>query len=665
MYHIQLQVLQEIECLCGGLLALGYRPSDYCHYNYHNCSRATTAFPGGMASSTLFSEIEQYKFNTTFSNNGSTYQHAIPADPETATTRFEIWKRVKLLARGAFGTVWLEAEEKGQQLRAVKRIAKTNNALHLRELLTLTELKVYPKHFVQFFGWFESEEDMYFAMEYIKHGDLSKLINRNSTPIPESDVKSISRQILDGLKVMHDNDFCHRDLKPENILVVSPSPIIVKICDFGVSKRLQEGTNFRTTVGTLGYVAPEVTDLFEGDSSVYTCAADIWSLGCLIYALLTKETPFPAMRKLISYVEGLIPFPESKLVESKASQDAIAFIINLMIPEPEARLTARAALNEPWLKEEFETMGGKGRISGRARKKPPHRCADIHCAARHGNIGTVRLFTERRGSNIKVKNKQGRTPLHSAAAAGHVNLVKYLLKEGADINATGRFGETPLHCAASAGCTDVVGVLVDQGADIMSRKKDGQTPLHSAAASGHCAVLNLLLEAGADICATDKDGLTALGEATYLGRKNMAKMLLVKAEGDFTSVRDGYCRGKIVGRLRPSRDKEPPLGVVPPVSLQKEIKLRGKVIYRNSWIHGAKGLDTSPWQALMPYFSGSGYIHHGKTSVMGKGLMFVITAITRRAKVAMGHMSDPGDEHKQCHNHGGGSYLMIPAPPIV
>jgi serine/threonine protein kinase len=58
---------------------------------------------------------------------------------------------------------------------------------------------------------------MYFAMEYVKHGDLSKLINKSSAPIAESDVKSISRQILDGLKVMHDNNFCHRDLKPEVI----------------------------------------------------------------------------------------------------------------------------------------------------------------------------------------------------------------------------------------------------------------------------------------------------------------------------------------------------------------------------------------------------------------------------------------------------------------
>jgi hypothetical protein len=103
-----------------------------------------------MAPSTLLGEAERYKFNTIFSNNGSTFQHTIPANPLMAMGRCETWKRVKLLARGAFGTVWLESEEKGQQLRAVKRIAKTTNALHLRELLTLTKLTVvckYPFHF--------------------------------------------------------------------------------------------------------------------------------------------------------------------------------------------------------------------------------------------------------------------------------------------------------------------------------------------------------------------------------------------------------------------------------------------------------------------------------------------------------------------------------------
>lgn len=280
----------------------------------------------------------------------------------------------------------------------------------------------------------------------------------------------------------------------------------------------------------------------------------------------------------------------------------------------------------------------------------------MHCAAHHGNLNAVRVFAERRGSNVKLKNKQGRTPLHSAAAAGHVKLVQYLLKEGADINATGRFGETPLHCAAAAGYTDIVRILVEEGAEIMCRKKDGQTPLHSAAASGHCAVVNLLLEAGADICATDKDGLTALGEATSLGRKNMAKMLLEKEGGG--NVCGENCRGKMIKRARPSRDKGSSGNAVSLDELQRGIKLRGKG-YRNTWTRAVKEWEKppSPWQT--PFFSCGGYMRNEKASILEKSMIWMAGVVMSRVEVAMGY-NHPGDE--DC-DHGG--YRQKPAPPIV
>jgi hypothetical protein len=285
----------------------------------------------------------------------------------------------------------------------------------------------------------------------------------------------------------------------------------------------------------------------------------------------------------------------------------------------------------------------------------------MHCAAHHGNLNVVRLLAERRGSNVKLKNKQGRTPLHSAAAAGHVKLVQYLLKEGADINATGRFGETPLHCAASAGYTDIVRILVEEGAEIMYRKKDGQTPLHSAAASGHCAVVNLLLEAGADICATDKDGLTALGEATSLGRKNMAKMLLEK-EGDYSggSGCSENHRGTMIKRSRPSRDKGSS-GLIHTVSLdglQRGIKLRGKG-YRNTWTRAVKEWEKppSPWQT--PFFSCGEYIRNKNASILANSIGWMVGVVMRRVEAAM-CCNHPGDGDS---DHGG--YRQMPAPPII
>lgn len=66
---------------------------------------------------------------------------------------------------------------------------------------------------MQFFGWFEDNESIYLAMEYIKHGDLASLILERD--MNESDAKIITTQLLGGLNVMHKNNFCHRDLKPQ------------------------------------------------------------------------------------------------------------------------------------------------------------------------------------------------------------------------------------------------------------------------------------------------------------------------------------------------------------------------------------------------------------------------------------------------------------------
>ena len=64
---------------------------------------------------------------------------------------------------------------------------------------------------MEFLGWFEEPETLYIAMEYLEQGDLAKHIG---TPLPQETVQNISRQILEGLNVMHQHGIAHRDLKP-------------------------------------------------------------------------------------------------------------------------------------------------------------------------------------------------------------------------------------------------------------------------------------------------------------------------------------------------------------------------------------------------------------------------------------------------------------------
>lgn len=69
----------------------------------------------------------------------------------------------------------------------------------------------YRDHFVRSFGWYESEDSVFIAMEYLHRGDLQKHLG---APIKELEASSIAQQLLEGLAFMHDNDFAHRDLKP-------------------------------------------------------------------------------------------------------------------------------------------------------------------------------------------------------------------------------------------------------------------------------------------------------------------------------------------------------------------------------------------------------------------------------------------------------------------
>lgn len=197
-------------------------------------------------------------------------------------------------------------------------------------------------------AWFEDENNIYLAMEYLP-GDLDGLLREQD--LSEDDTKRVTKQILAGLEIMHKKDICHRDLKPSNILIAKWIPISVKIADFGVSKHF-DGTEGRTETGTRPFMAPEVWGF--GESSVYTTAIDMWSLGCLVYFMMTKRTPFPEPRNLVDFMQGQGTFPLSSAIP----HSAIGFIASLLRPLPEARAPASKAQLHPWLliKEQHETL---------------------------------------------------------------------------------------------------------------------------------------------------------------------------------------------------------------------------------------------------------------------------------------------------------------------
>lgn len=262
------------------------------------------------------------------------------------------WERCEDIGVGSFGEVHREQVTSEGQLksRAVKvlrrRHLKHMGIDHKKELDALIDLSQphFVHRFIEFYSWYESHDYIYLAMEYIPCGDLESCIEAGLT---ESDVRQIAYQVLDGMRIMHDLDLAHRDIKPGNVFVVQKEPIWwVKLGDFSICKRsTTRQTVLRTQVGTQGYQAPEVLGLIDtGKTEIYDSQCDIWSYGCLVFEMLTKQLPFPDIRALMGYCNQNEPFPGHLMQNSGGTLLLAEFALALLQANPAARPTADQAI---------------------------------------------------------------------------------------------------------------------------------------------------------------------------------------------------------------------------------------------------------------------------------------------------------------------------------
>ena len=145
-----------------------------------------------------------------------------------------------------------------------------------------------------------SDGEFYFVMEYLQGESLSDRLRRENR-LAAGSALSITAQIADALNASHEQGIIHRDLKPSNILIAPfDGKPVVKVIDFGVAKatgqRLTDATlftGFGAVVGTPEYMSPEQAETNNRDIDT---RSDIYSLGVLLYELLTGTTPFAKER---------------------------------------------------------------------------------------------------------------------------------------------------------------------------------------------------------------------------------------------------------------------------------------------------------------------------------------------------------------------------------
>uniref|UniRef100_A0A2N9FZ63 Protein kinase domain-containing protein n=1 Tax=Fagus sylvatica TaxID=28930 RepID=A0A2N9FZ63_FAGSY len=144
--------------------------------------------------------------------------------------------------------------------------------------------------------------------------------------------------------------FIRRDIKCANILVDANGS--VKLADFGLAKATKLN-DVQSCKGTAFWMAPEVVNRMNHG---YGLPADIWSLGCTVLEMLTREIPYPGLewnQALFKIWNGeLPPVPES------LSKDARDFILQCLQTNPDARPTAAQLLDHPFVKRPFSTFSG-------------------------------------------------------------------------------------------------------------------------------------------------------------------------------------------------------------------------------------------------------------------------------------------------------------------
>ena len=273
------------------------------------------------------------------------------------------------IGTGNFSNIQMVEHKETKILYALKSFEKRRvESLHkerdvLMEKYAMEKITPSP-YIIGYYGSAKDDFEMYILYEYINGGDLWHKSVIYGMPC-EKMIKYYFIQLLKGIQHIHSFNIAHRDIKPENIMVTKDEKFI-KIIDFGSSLDL-DGTDFERKmaemkkkekkkrpdfihfVGTPNYMAPECVHNQFSDKR-----CDLWSLGCVLYDLITGFPPFLGASEYLIFqksIEAKYIFPDG--IVPPLAED---FIKKCIVIEPDKRMTIDEMMNHPYLKEEVNDL---------------------------------------------------------------------------------------------------------------------------------------------------------------------------------------------------------------------------------------------------------------------------------------------------------------------
>jgi eukaryotic-like serine/threonine-protein kinase len=307
-------------------------------------ARRAIAAGGGLSSTGSFSGMSAGTGSTAAASTGGTPgagSGGAPAASDNdarAFTRLTDYTLVRKLAEGGMSSIFL-ADQKSTQRRVVLKMIPLRKGIEqdvinrfMQEHAMLERLR-HP-NVVEIYAQGFNDDHLYIAMEFFQHGSLNDIM---FGALSEETSFNFAVQIARGLEAAHRQGIVHRDLKPDNIMVRRDKTLA--LTDFGIAKDLNSLTSMTVhgeVLGTPSYVAPE-----QALGQTVGPAADVYSLGVMLFQMLTGRKPYQAndpQNILYQHVNSPIP----KLPDDLAQwQDLINF---MMAKQPHQRPSDASAV---------------------------------------------------------------------------------------------------------------------------------------------------------------------------------------------------------------------------------------------------------------------------------------------------------------------------------
>ena len=257
------------------------------------------------------------------------------------------------LGSGGFSKVYKVKRKIDNQIYALKKV-QILNLSEKQKLNSLNEIRVLAsiksKYVVNYKEAFLDEKDssLCLVMEYADRGDLENRIKEQKKKgkyFNEKDIWRVFIQLIKGLKSLHDLDILHRDIKSSNIFLFSDGT--AKLGDLNVCKILSNNILGHTQAGTPSYAAPEVWM-----EKPYGLKSDIWSLGCVLYELISLHCPFRGGNIVELYNKILIG--EFSRIPIKFSDELNWVVLHMIDSDPNKRLSCEELLKCQYIQKRNE-----------------------------------------------------------------------------------------------------------------------------------------------------------------------------------------------------------------------------------------------------------------------------------------------------------------------